>query len=127
MEINHIFPDWNSIYIHLLISINQNMILLIFLTSILCHDKLVWTNYFLIVTGTFTLKRKVEDRNGYYKDYDKVKRSRHFSKSWQTDQPFKPSVVIVETGNEPLYESDESDRENVFDELMEIEFEFEQS
>ena len=37
------------------------------------------------------------------------------------------SVVIVETENEPLYESDESDRENVFDELMEIEFEFEQS
>ena len=32
------------------------------------------------------------------------------------------SVVIhvVETENEPLYESDESDCENVFDELMEI-------
>ena len=40
---------------------------------------------------------------------------------------FTSSVVIVETENEPLYESDESDRENVFDELMEIEFEFEQS
>ena len=84
MEINHIFPDRNSIYIHLLISVNQNMMLLIFLTSILCHDKLVWTNYFLIIMGTLTLKRKVEDRNGYYKDYDKVKRSRQFSKSWQT-------------------------------------------
>jgi hypothetical protein len=58
------------------------------------------------------VKRKVEDRNDYYKDYDNVKRT---------------SVVIVETENEPLYESDESDRENVFDELMEIEFEFEQS
>ena len=83
-EINRIFPDQISIYVHLLISINQNMILLIFLTSILCHDKLVWTNYFLIIMGTLTLKRKVEDRNGYYKDYDKVKRSRQFSKSWQT-------------------------------------------
>ena len=83
-EINRIFPDQISIYVHLLISINQNMILLIFLTSILCHDKLVWTNYFLIIMGTLTLKRKVEDRNGYYKDYDKVKRSRQFSKSWHT-------------------------------------------
>ena len=54
-EINRIFPDQISIYIHLLISINQNMILLIFLTIILCHDKLVWTNSFLIVTGTLTL------------------------------------------------------------------------
>jgi hypothetical protein len=54
-EINPIFPDRISIYIHLLISVNQNMILLIFLTSILCHDKLVWTNSFLIVTGTLTL------------------------------------------------------------------------
>ena len=53
-EINRIFPVQISIYIHLLISVNQNMILLIFLTSIhvLCHDKLVWTNSFLIVTLT---------------------------------------------------------------------------
>ena len=98
-EINRIFPDQISIYIHLLISINQNMILLIFLTSILCHDKLVWTNYFLIITGTLTLKWKVEDRNGYYKDYDKVKRSRQFSKSWQTDRPFKPEESIIHCNN----------------------------
>jgi hypothetical protein len=47
--------------------------------------KLVWTNSFVIVTGTLTVKRKVKDRNDYYKDYDKVKRLQQFSKSWQTD------------------------------------------
>jgi hypothetical protein len=47
--------------------------------------------------------------------------------SCEPESTSSSSVVIVETENEPLYESDESDRENVFDELMEIEFEFEHS
>ena len=41
--------------------------------------------------------------------------------------PYEPkstcSVVIVETENEPLYEGDQSDCENVFGEFMEIEVE----
>ena len=37
--------------------------------------------------NSHSVKRKVEDRNDYYKDYDNVKRT---------------SVVIVETENEPL-------------------------
>lgn len=82
-EMNRIFPDRISIYIQLLISVNQNMILLIFLTSILCHDK-----FFRNLNGnSHFVKRKVEVRNDYYKDYDKVKRSRQFSKSCPTDQP----------------------------------------
>ena len=84
MEINRIFLYRISIYIHLLISVNQNMILLIFLTSIInvCHDK-----FFPNHNGnSHSVKRKVEDRNDYYKDYDKVKRSRQFSKSCQTSE-----------------------------------------
>lgn len=88
--------------------------------------------------GTHTVKRKVKDRNDYYKDYDKVKRSRQFRKSWQTDLKEKmnttemeestdscdtESTSSVETENKSLYESDESDGENVFDEFMDIEIE----
>ena len=115
--------------------------------------------------NSHSVKRKVEDRNDYYKDYNEVKMSRQFSKSWKTDRPWLVDSTEVEgmictfcqeyctesnnvtigcksykldsiikheaskmhrkAENEPLYESDESDCENVFDEL--IEFEFEQS
>jgi len=42
------------------------------------------------------VKRKVEDRNDYYKDYNEVKMSRQFSKSWKTDRPWLVDSTEVE-------------------------------